>query len=396
MILWKTFWMHYYHFLVFLTLVLSTTTTLGLLDGGNFVTVEEESIPEVNHSDQLESYKICLKVNLEDLFLSQEENVCPAEVPLRLNPHIEKSGDNPVINEKVPNPIEELKDINVIETKPKSEEIDSHPPPPLIVKAVPVSPTLLIPDENKSADKSNIGLEDVPQFVEIAEAEKFSRKESSVEEEPVQSDHDVASEGEEAVIAPFSQWAEKKLEEQAALKDANKKDSEPEADPNGKIASKPVTNGHVTKSNGIHHKMNKNFASPDCSAKIVGANTGSQGSGNVITTSKDEYFLNKCTDKAWFVVELCESVKVLKVQMANFELYSSSPHMFRVSIGNVFPAREKDWIEFGTFTYEDERSVQTFKNDGVVGKYVKVEILSHHGGEHYCPGMHYIAYSVFL
>ena len=134
-----------------------------------------------------------------------------------------------------------------------------------------VSPTLLIPDENKSADNSNIGLEDVPQFVEIAEAEKFSRKESSVEEEPVQSDHDVASEGEEAVIAPFSQWAEKKLEEQAALKDANKKDSEPEADPNGKIASKPVTNGHVTKSNGIHHKMNKNFASPDCSAKIVGA-----------------------------------------------------------------------------------------------------------------------------
>lgn len=41
-------------------------------------------------------------------------------------------------------------------------------------------------------------------------------------------------------------------------------------------------------------------------AKIVGANPGSQGSGNVISTSRDEYFLNKCTDKAWFVVELCE------------------------------------------------------------------------------------------
>ena len=43
--------------------------------------------------------------------------------------------------------------------------------------------------------------------------------------------------------------------------------------------------------------MNKNFASPDCSAKIVGANPGSQGSGNVISTSRDEYFLNKCSDK---------------------------------------------------------------------------------------------------
>ena len=52
----------------------------------------------------------------------------------------------------------------------------------------------------------------------------------------------------------------------------------------------------------------------------------------------------------------------------------------------MFPAREKDWIEFGTFTYEDERSLQTFTNDaGVVGKYARVEILSHHGSEHYCP-----------
>jgi hypothetical protein len=33
--------------------------------------------------------------------------------------------------------------------------------------------------------------------------------------------------------------------------------------------------------------------------------------------------------RAWFVVELCESIKALKIQMANFELYSSSPKEFR-------------------------------------------------------------------
>ena len=45
----------------------------------------------------------------------------------------------------------------------------------------------------------------------------------------------------------------------------------------------------------------------------------------------------------------------------------------RVSISNVFPGREKDWVEFGTFTYEDERAIQTFRNqEGIVGKYVKV------------------------
>jgi len=45
----------------------------------------------------------------------------------------------------------------------------------------------------------------------------------------------------------------------------------------------------------------------------------------------------------------------------------------RVSMSSVFPGREKDWVEFGTFLYEDERTVQTFKNEeGILGKYVKV------------------------
>ena len=120
----------------------------------------------------------------------------------------------------------------------------------------------------------------------------------------------------------------------------------------------------VLKSNG-GSKLTKNFATPDCSAKIVAANPGSQGASNVISHSKDEYFLNKCTDKSWFVVELCESIKALKVQLANFELYSSSPKEVRVSLGNVWPGRAQDWVEFGTFLYKDERAVQTFKSEQV-------------------------------
>ena len=87
---------------------------------------------------------------------------------------------------------------------------------------------------------------------------------------------------------------------------------------------RPVT--QKINSNGV--KFSKNFAGPDCSAKLVGANSESQGAGNVITSSRDEYFLNKSTDQAWFVIELCESFKALKIQIANFELYSSSPNQF--------------------------------------------------------------------
>jgi len=187
----------------------------------------------------------------------------------------------------------------------------------------------------------------------------------------------------EEVIAPFSRWAEKKLEEEALLKDFTRNEIEPEVESRGVLSHQNLFPSHV-KTNGI--KLTKNFASPDCSAKIVGANPESQGAGNVITASRDDYYLNQCSDQAWFAVEFCESIKALKVQIANFELYSSSPNAFRVSIGNVYPGREKDWIEFGTFSYQDERNIQSFKNEaGVVGKFAKVEILSHHGNEHYCP-----------
>ncbi len=132
-------------------------------------------------------------------------------------------------------------------------------------------------------------------------------------------------------------------------------------------------------------KLKKNFASLDCGAKVVGANPESQSALNIITPSRDEYMLNKCTDKAWFIIELCESIKATKIEIANFELYSSVPNEFRVLMGNVVNGREKDWGLFGHFHAEDDRSVQSFSSPGVFGKFVKVEVLSHHGHEHYCP-----------
>lgn len=83
--------------------------------------------------------------------------------------------------------------------------------------------------------------------------------------------------------------------------------------------------------------------------------------------------LNKCTDRAWFVVELCESIKGMKVEIANFELYSSVPNAVRVSMAQSFPT--KDWVLFGNFNMEEDRSIQTFSADedvGVFGRFVKV------------------------
>ena len=88
------------------------------------------------------------------------------------------------------------------------------------------------------------------------------------------------------------------------------------------------TNGVVP--NGA--RLKKNFASPDCGAKIVGSNPESQGANNVISSTIDEYFLNKCSHQAWFVVELCESIKAIKFEIANFELFSSLPKEVRKKV----------------------------------------------------------------
>jgi len=371
---WKRLVVSLFHLLSFYLIV----QVSGLLDGGDFVILNEGTKDLERHKSSL---GFCPKPTFDQIFLSRN-NVCPVE-----DEPDEQVNDNNDIEVKLIDSAVII-DKTIDSSKDDSEEEIKEPQPPLIVKAIPVklpnddsvsNKEVQTQTEKEIEDKKESS--DVELSKETEENSHFDRKESAVDEEPIVEEEPPS----EDVIAPFSQWAEKKLEEQAALKDATKKDVEPDIDIIGQTVTKPATKSHVSKTNGVH-KMNKNFASPDCSAKIVGANPGSQGSGNVISTSRDEYFLNKCSDKAWFVVELCESIKAVKVQIANFELYSSSPNEFKVYVGNVFPAREKDWIEFGTFSYEDERSVQTFKNDvGVVGKYAKVEIVSHHGSEHYCP-----------
>lgn len=147
-----------------------------------------------------------------------------------------------------------------------------------------------------------------------------------------------------------------------------------------------ITRPHIIQIQAASFQMKKNFASTDCGAKVIDANAESQGSGNIISLPKDDYMLNKCTDTAWFVVELCDNIKAYKIEIANFELFSSVFKKFRVSLGSMYPGKDKVWSLFGEFEAEELRELQTFENvNGVFGKYVKVEIFAHYGTEHYCP-----------
>lgn len=116
----------------------------------------------------------------------------------------------------------------------------------------------------------------------------------------------------------------------------------------------------------------KNYASPDCGAKILQSNPEAQSSGSVLS-DKDEYMLSPCNvERIWFVVELCDSIQAQRVELANFELFSSPLKSLSISVSNRFPARE--WTLAGHFDAKTERGVQNFdlRDVSLFGKFVRV------------------------
>ncbi|NXF44970.1 SUCO factor, partial [Oceanites oceanicus] len=131
-------------------------------------------------------------------------------------------------------------------------------------------------------------------------------------------------------------------------------------------------------------KNRNNYASVECGAKILAANPEAKSTSAILMENMDLYMLNPCSTKIWFVIELCEPVQVKQLDIANHELFSSTPKDFLVSISDRYPTNK--WIKLGTFHARDERNVQSFPLDEqMYAKYVKVELISHFGSEHFCP-----------
>lgn len=127
-----------------------------------------------------------------------------------------------------------------------------------------------------------------------------------------------------------------------------------------------------------------NYASVECGAKILSSNPEAKSTSAVLMENMDMYMLNPCNNKIWFIIELCQPIQVKQLDIANFEIFSSNPKDFLVSISDRYPS--KKWVKLGTFHARDERTVQSFPLDEhLFAKYLKVELLSHFGSEHFCP-----------
>ena len=75
----------------------------------------------------------------------------------------------------------------------------------------------------------------------------------------------------------------------------------------------------------------KNFASDECGAKIVGYSRDVKHPEHVINRNQDQYLLTPCDKKgSYFIIELCDNVKLSHVELESFELYSGTPSTFSV------------------------------------------------------------------
>ncbi|XP_071529628.1 SUN domain-containing ossification factor [Panulirus ornatus] len=147
-----------------------------------------------------------------------------------------------------------------------------------------------------------------------------------------------------------------------------------------------IANSHGGNGHGKGPKVkSKNYASPDCGSKLLTANPEATHASKVIQSNKDEYLLNKCRDKTWFIIELCESIRPQMFDIANFELFSNLPKDIHVFGSHRYPTR--DWTSLSrVMGQEANRGVQSFPiTTEDFFKYIKVEVLSHYGSEFFCP-----------
>ncbi|ELW70914.1 Protein osteopotentia like protein [Tupaia chinensis] len=118
----------------------------------------------------------------------------------------------------------------------------------------------------------------------------------------------------------------------------------------------PSSNGgpHATKK---VQKNRNNYASVECGAKILAANPEAKSTSAILIENMDLYMLNPCSTKIWFVIELCEPIQVKQLDIANYELFSSTPKDFLVSISDrVFgTSMVEEYEEIADSQYHSER-----------------------------------------
>lgn len=173
---------------------------------------------------------------------------------------------------------------------------------------------------------------------------------------------------EETPLASFSEFREQIEKEKETKKDEKRKTE----DVVDSVVEKPKTK-----------LIQKNYADNSCGSKIVDNKKEFKNCGTILNNNKDLYAMIPCEGPIWFVVELCDTIQINAIQLANYELFSSSIKEFKVYTAETYPPKE--WKHLGTFETVNNRQIQKFDIENHdYSKYVKFEKISSRGKEHFC------------
>jgi hypothetical protein len=115
----------------------------------------------------------------------------------------------------------------------------------------------------------------------------------------------------------------------------------------------------------FHNKYN--YASPDCSARILSASPQTQHASSLLHKSRDRYMLTPCkSDQHWVVIELCDEIRISEIEVAVWEFFSGVVREIKLSVGGAEDEDEEDesedrnskWKEVGVFIGKNVRGAQ--------------------------------------
>lgn len=147
----------------------------------------------------------------------------------------------------------------------------------------------------------------------------------------------------------------------------------------------------------IEEPTYRNFALLKDGAKIISSNKEAKKVAGALDDDSDTFLKNECKahDK-WVIIELSEVARVLQLELAQNELYSSRVKEFELYGRQTHPRSDSSadaskwpsssqWRGMGTFTAENAKGLQTFQIEQPRwARFVLIKFLSHYGMEPVC------------
>ncbi|KAA1113598.1 hypothetical protein PGTUg99_002504 [Puccinia graminis f. sp. tritici] len=112
-----------------------------------------------------------------------------------------------------------------------------------------------------------------------------------------------------------------------------------------------------------------NYASFDCSASIHQSSKQTKSPSSILNKKKDEYLLTPCTnhknknknkDNNFVVFQLCDKIEINHVVLANFEFFSSTFKLIKMSVSNsgLKGVGRAKWVDVGFLKTHNTRGFQ--------------------------------------